>query len=127
MPLLYPQKFLCLPQLPEFNVTSQPVPPRTGPCTLGGQWLGPIRPCGPSTGARLAAKWGVGGVGLSGHPGSTLPPLLGPGTGAGQACVSTGLAPGSVCPHPSPPPHEDRSSQHTTVPFLLLSIKLSFH
>lgn len=27
MPLLYSQKSLCLPQLPEFNVTTQPVPP----------------------------------------------------------------------------------------------------
>lgn len=41
---------------------------------------------------------------LSGHSGSILPSLLTPRKDHGQACVSIGLIPGLMCPHPSPPP-----------------------
>lgn len=83
MPLLNSHKLLCLPQLPEFNVTSQPAPP-FGPHTLGGHthpwtqqwckdWLLSVCAVHLNSGAQNHF------VGLlSGHSGRVLPSLLGP-------------------------------------------------
>lgn len=140
------QKFPRVPQLPYCDMTSWPVP-HPGPLAPRGYRLRPAHPCGHSIGTRisllisqrLGRRWNVwvdmplkpqdksccegplrrdpGGVSLS---------LMGPRTGSGQAPAGTGLTRGSYA-HPSPPPHEDRNSQHPTVPFFLLSTKLSFH